>query len=605
MQTTFLAQQFVPLMFAGLFVILLTGFPVAFGLAATGLAFGFIGIEAGIFPAAMFQALPLRIFGIMQNDTLLAIPFFTFMGIILERSGMAEDLLETVGQVFGPVRGGVAIAVILVGALLAATTGVVAAAVISMGLISLPIMLRYGYSRTIATGTITASGTLAQAIPPSLVLIVLADQLGRSVGDMYSGALIPGLLLVALYISFIVAVAIFKPEMVPALPPEALLYKEDNGASGHRSLLVLVLLCSAVGFGWAQVHNVLMTDWLERAVPSAGDEIVILSMTLASLTGLSLAIINRVTRLGLLSRLAEQVTFVLMPPLILIFLVLGTIFLGVATPTEGGAMGALGAIILALGKRRLSFSLTKQALENTAKLATFVLFILIGSTVFSFTFNAADGHIWVEHLFDGIPGGAWGFLVVVNILIFILGCFIDFFEIAFIVIPLLAPVAEKILPGLVPGMTPDQAMIWFGVIVAMNLQTSFLTPPFGFALFYLRSVAAKFDYKDRVTGKLIASVKTIEIYKGSIAFIILQLMMLVAVMVFPVLVTGGMEKEAALSSDQIMLQLDIQTGDDAQAKPADSANQTDGLPVPPSDTTKEDDDPMKALLEATSKDAKK
>ena len=605
MQTTFLAQQFVPLMFAGLFVILLTGFPVAFGLAATGLAFGFIGIEAGIFPAAMFQALPLRIFGIMQNDTLLAIPFFTFMGIILERSGMAEDLLETVGQVFGPVRGGVAIAVILVGALLAATTGVVAAAVISMGLISLPIMLRYGYSRTIATGTITASGTLAQAIPPSLVLIVLADQLGRSVGDMYSGALIPGLLLVALYISFIVAVAIFKPEMVPALPPEALLYKEDNGASGHRSLLVLVLLCTAVGFGWAQIHNGLMTQWLERAVPSAGDEIVILSMTLASLTGLSLAIINRVTRLGLLSRLAEQVTFVLMPPLILIFLVLGTIFLGVATPTEGGAMGALGAIILALGKRRLSFSLTKQALENTAKLASFVLFILIGSTVFSFTFNAADGHIWVEHLFDGIPGGAWGFMVVVNILIFILGCFIDFFEIAFIVIPLLAPVAEKILPGLVPGMTPDQAMIWFGVIVAMNLQTSFLTPPFGFALFYLRSVAAKFEYKDRVTGKLIASVKTIEIYKGSIAFILLQLMMVVAVMVFPVLVTGGMEKEAALSSDQIMLQLDIQTGDDAQAKPADGANQTDGLPVPPSDATKEDDDPMKALLEATSKDVKK
>ena len=605
MQTTFLAQQFVPLMFAGLFVILLTGFPVAFGLAATGLAFGFIGIEAGIFPAAMFQALPLRIFGIMQNDTLLAIPFFTFMGIILERSGMAEDLLETVGQVFGPVRGGVAIAVILVGALLAATTGVVAAAVISMGLISLPIMLRYGYSRTIATGTITASGTLAQAIPPSLVLIVLADQLGRSVGDMYSGALIPGLLLVALYISFIVAVAIFKPEMVPALPPEALLYKEDNGASGHRSLLVLVLLCTAVGFGWAQIHNGLMTQWLERAVPSAGDEIVILSMTLASLTGLSLAIINRVTRLGLLSRLAEQVTFVLMPPLILIFLVLGTIFLGVATPTEGGAMGALGAIILALGKRRLSFSLTKQALENTAKLASFVLFILIGSTVFSFTFNAADGHIWVEHLFDGIPGGAWGFLVVVNILIFILGCFIDFFEIAFIVIPLLAPVAEKILPGLVPGMTPDQAMIWFGVIVAMNLQTSFLTPPFGFALFYLRSVAAKFDYKDRVTGKLIASVKTIEIYKGSIAFIILQLIMVVAVIAFPVLVTGGIEKEAALSSDQIMLQLDIQTGDDAQAKPADGANQTDGLPVPPSDATKEDDDPMKALLEATSKDVKK
>ena len=597
MQTTFLAQQFVPLMFIGLFVILLTGFPVAFGLAATGLAFGFIGIEAGIFPAAMFQALPLRIFGIMQNDTLLAIPFFTFMGIILERSGMAEDLLETVGQVFGPVRGGVAIAVILVGALLAATTGVVAAAVISMGLISLPIMLRYGYSRTIATGTITASGTLAQAIPPSLVLIVLADQLGRSVGDMYSGALIPGLLLVALYIAFIVAVAIFKPHMVPALPPEALLYKEDNGASGHKSLLALVLVCAAVGYGWAQVHNGLMTQWLERAVPSAGDEILIMSLTLASLTGLALAIINRVTKMHLLSRLAEQVTFVLMPPLILIFLVLGTIFLGVATPTEGGAMGALGAIILALGKRRLTMSLTKQALENTAKLASFVLFILIGSTVFSFTFNAADGHIWVEHLFDGIPGGAWGFLVVVNILVFILGCFIDFFEIAFIVIPLLAPVAEKILPGIVPGMTPDQVMIWFGVIIAMNLQTSFLTPPFGFALFYLRSVAAKFDYKDRVTGKLIPSVKTIEIYKGSIAFIILQLIMVVAVIAFPVLVTGGIEKVETLSPEQIMNQLDM-------PKPTEAADPTAGM-----DTGAKAggaaSDPMQAMLDAAEKEAKK
>ena len=600
MQTTFLAQQFVPLMFIGLFAVLLTGFPVAFGLAAVGLAFGFVGIEAGIFPAAMFQALPLRIFGIMQNDTLLAIPFFTFMGIILERSGMAEDLLETVGQVFGPVRGGVAIAVILVGALLAATTGVVAAAVISMGLISLPVMLRYGYSRTIATGTITASGTLAQAIPPSLVLIVLADQLGRSVGDMYSGALIPGLLLVGLYLLFIVMVAIFKPAMVPALPPEALLYKEDNGRSGHRSLLVLVLLCAAVGFSWAQVHDGLMTAWLGRATASPGDEIVIMSLTLASLTGLALAIINRGSKLGLLSKLAEQVTFVLMPPLILIFLVLGTIFLGVATPTEGGAMGALGALILAMGKRRLSMPLLKQALENTAKLASFVLFILIGSTVFSFTFNAADGHIWVEHLFEGIPGGAWGFLVVVNILVFILGCFIDFFEIAFIVIPLLAPVAEKILPGLVPGMTPDQAMIWFGVIIAMNLQTSFLTPPFGFALFYLRSVAAKFDYKDRVTGQLIPSVKTTEIYKGSIAFIILQLIMVLAVIVFPVLVTGGMSKDKDLSAEQIMQQLEMPPAADA-ADPTADADEKPATDAPADGSKAQDDDPMKALMDDMAK----
>ena len=604
METTFLAQHFVPLMFAGLFLLLLTGFPVAFGLAAVGLGFGFIGMEAGLFPGNLFQALPSRIFGIMQNDTLLAIPFFTFMGIVLERSGMAEDLLETVGQVFGPLRGGLAIAVILVGALLAATTGVVAAAVISMGLISLPIMLRYGYSRVIATGTITASGTLAQAIPPSLVLIVLADQLGRSVGDMYAGALVPGLLLVGLYILFIVVVAFVKPAMVPPLPPEARIYKEASGASGHRSLLVLVVLCAVAGFAWSRVHNAVLTPMLERPLPAAGDEIVILSMTLASLLGLSLAIINRVTRMGLLSKLAEQVTFVLMPPLILIFLVLGTIFLGVATPTEGGAMGALGALILALGKRRMNMTLLKQALENTAKLASFVLFILIGSTVFSFTFNAADGHIWVEHLFKGVPGGAWGFLIVVNILVFILGCFIDFFEIAFIIIPLLAPVAEKILPGLVPGMTVDDAMIWFGVIIAMNLQTSFLTPPFGFALFYLRSVAAKFDYKDRVTGATIPAVTTTEIYKGSIAFIILQLIMVAAIMIFPSLVTGGIEKTETLNNDQVMEQLLMPKSDEEIKQEAEEAKAAEaGAEAKPADGKEED--PMKAILEANEKDKKK
>jgi TRAP-type mannitol/chloroaromatic compound transport system permease large subunit len=553
MPTTLLIQElFVPFLFGGLLLALLTGFPVAFALAATGLGFGFLGIEAGLFPATLFQALPLRIFGIMQNDTLLAIPFFTFMGIILERSGMAEDLLETVGQVFGPLRGGLAIAVILVGALLAATTGVVAAAVISMGLISLPIMLRYGYSRVIATGVITASGTLAQALPPSLVLIVLADQLGRSVGDMYAGALMPGLLLVGLYVLFVVVVALFRPAMVPALPPEARIYREVNGSSGHRSLLVLFLICAVVGWVWSGLHEQLLEVWLERSMPAPGDEIVILSLTLASLTGLALALLNKVLRLGLLSRLAEQVTFVLMPPLILIFLVLGTIFLGVATPTEGGAMGALGALILGMGKRRLSMPLLKQALETTAKLATFVLFILIGSTVFSFVFNAADGHIWIEHLFDNMPGGGWGFLIVVNILVFILGMFLDFFEIAFIVVPLLAPVAEKILPGLVPGMTPEAAMIWFGVMIAMNLQTSFLTPPFGFALFYLRSVAAKKDYKDRITGQSVKAITTNEIYKGSVAFIGLQLIMLAAIVIFPMLVTGNMAVEKGLSNAEVM-----------------------------------------------------
>lgn len=594
METSFLAQQFVPIMFAGLFVLLLTGFPVAFALAATGLGFGFIGMEAGLFPPTLFQALPLRIFGIMQNDTLLAIPFFTFMGIILERSGMAEDLLETVGQVFGPVRGGVAIAVILVGALLAATTGVVAAAVISMGLISLPIMLRYGYSRVIATGTITASGTLAQAIPPSLVLIVLADQLGRSVGDMYAGAMIPGLLLVGLYIAFIVVVAIVRPAMVPALPPEARIYREPDGSSGHRSLLVLLAVCAAVAVGWARIHDAVLGALLGRTEPAAGDEVVIMSMTVASLLGLLLSVINRALRMGLLSRLAEQVTFVLMPPLILIFLVLGTIFLGVATPTEGGAMGALGAMILALFKRKLDMSLMRQALDSTAKLASFVLFILIGSTVFSFTFNAADGHIWVEHLFDSMPGGAMGFLIVVNILIFVLGCFIDFFEIAFIVIPLLAPVAEKILPELVPGMSTDQVMIWFGVIIAMNLQTSFLTPPFGFALFYLRSVAPKRDYKDRVTGQNIPAVTTTEIYKGSIAFIVLQLIMVVAVIAVPSLVTGGMDQKKGLDNDAVMEQLQESSmveDESAQKEdsPAEEASKEGA-------SEKSDDDALKELL---------
>ena len=595
MEASFLTQQFVPLLFGGLLVMLLTGFPVAFALAATGLGFGWLGMELGMFPPALFQALPLRIFGIMQNDTLLAIPFFTFMGIILQKSGMAEDLLETVGQIFGPVRGGVAIAVILVGALLAATTGVVAAAVISMGLISLPIMLRYGYNRILATGAITASGTLAQAIPPSLVLIVLADQLGRSVGDMYAGAMLPGLMLVGLYLLFVVVVAIVLPHWAPALPPEARIYREPNGRSGHRSLLVLLLVCAGVGYAWSQVHDGLMTQWLERAVPSPKDEIVILSMTLASLTGLTLSIVNHVTRMGLLSRLAEQVTFVLMPPLILIFLVLGTIFLGVATPTEGGAMGALGALVLALIKRRLSWTLMQEAMDNTAKLASFVLFILIGSTVFSFTFNAADGHIWVEHLFDKVPGGVIGFLIVVNLLIFVLGMFIDFFEIAFIVIPLLAPVAEK--------MGID--MIWFGVIVAMNLQTSFLTPPFGFALFYLRSVAARKDYKDRVTGKTIAGVKTTEIYKGSIAFIVLQVIMVGVIMTNPGLVTGNIEKAATMSDEEIMRQLDSMgmgaedpaetTQPNPTSEPAEDAA-SDAMGEPAADAPA--DDPLKDLEKA-------
>ena len=596
--TQFIAQNFVPLMFCGLLFFLLTGIPVAFGLAATGLMFGFIGIEVGLFGTNMFQALPLRVFGIMQNDTLLAIPFFTFMGIILERSGMAEDLLETVGQVFGPVRGGLAIAVILVGALLAATTGVVAAAVISMGLISLPIMLRYGYNRTIATGTITASGTLAQAIPPSLVLIVLADQLGRSVGDMYAGALVPGLLLVGLYLLFVVAVAIVRPSWVPALPLEARVYRESSGASGHKSLLVLFAICGAAGYAWSLVHGQIINPLIGRDRPAPGDEVFIMSMTIASFLALFLAVVNRAAKMGLLSRLAEQVTFVLIPPLVLIFLVLGTIFLGVATPTEGGAMGAVGALIMAFGRKRLDLKLMRQALDSTAKLATFVMFILIGSTVFSFTFNAADGHVWVEHLFDALPGGAMGFLIVVNVLVFILGMFIDFFEIAFIVIPMLAPVAEKILPELLPGAPVDAVMIWFGVIVAMNLQTSFLTPPFGFALFYLRSVAAKKDYKDRITGETIPAVTTGQIYKGSIAFIVLQVIMVAVVIAFPNLVADGLGKGGAtIDADKALEQM--QGAREAlQQMSADPTASAGSAPAAA-------EDPMKSLLEAVKQDQQK
>jgi TRAP-type mannitol/chloroaromatic compound transport system permease large subunit len=511
------------------------------------------------------------------------------------------------------------VAVILVGALLAATTGVVAAAVISMGLISLPIMLRYGYNRTIATGTITASGTLAQAIPPSLVLIVLADQLGKSVGDMYAGALVPGLLLVGLYLLFIFAVAIVRPSWVPALPPEARIYRESNGASGYVSLLVLMAVCTVAGWAWAQVHDGLMKSWLGRTNAAHGDEILIMSMTVASLLALLLALINKFTGLGLLSRLAQQVTFVLIPPLVLIFLVLGTIFLGVATPTEGGAMGALGALIMAIGRRRLGMGLLKQALDNTARLSTFVLFILIGSTVFSFTFNAADGHVWVEHLFDDMPGGAMGFLIVVNVLVFILGCFIDFFEIAFIVIPILAPVAEKILPELFPPGTPVEGiMIWFGVVIAMNLQTSFLTPPFGFALFYLRSVAAKKDYKDRITGETIPAVTTAQIYKGSIAFIILQVIMVGVVIAFPKLVIDGIDQGVKVDADKALESLMQQTPAtpalpgsleppapaSAPAGLAPAAPTSGGLPAPaPAPAAQED--PMKAVLEAVKEDAAK
>jgi GntP family gluconate:H+ symporter len=524
-----------PVMFGGLIIFLLMGFSVAFSLAACGLFFGFVGIELGILPASLMQALPLRVFGIIQNDTLLAIPFFTFMGLILERSGMAEDLLDTIGQLFGPIRGGLAFAVIFVGAMLAATTGVVAASVISMGLISLPIMLRYGYDRRIASGVIAASGTLAQIIPPSLVLIIMADQLGRSVGDLYKGAFLPGFVLTGLYVGFIVLVAMFRPTWVPALPPEARTIREDDGTSGLRSLGALML----ASVGAAMVFAKTRPDTMPT------DELIVLSMCVGVAVAFTLAVINKVTGMGLLSRMAERVTFVLIPPLGLIFLVLGTIFLGIATPTEGGAMGAVGALAMAVSRQRLSMQLLKQAMDSTMKLSCFVVFILLGSTVFSLTFQGVDGPHWVEHLLTSLPGGQLGFLIVVNILIFVLAFFLDFFELSFIVVPLLGPVAEKL------GID----LVWFGVLLAVNMQTSFMHPPFGFALFYLRSVAPVDKYKDKVTGQETAPVTTGQIYWGSVPFVIIQIIMVGLIIAFPNLVSGGLDKKAEVDTSNVVIEI--------------------------------------------------
>jgi tripartite ATP-independent transporter DctM subunit len=505
----FIAANMAPLMFGSLVLFMLFGYPVAFALAANGVVFGLIGIELGLLTPALFQAMPDRIFGVMSNDTLLAIPFFTFMGLILERSGMAEDLLDTIGQLFGPVRGGLAFAVIFVGAILAATTGVVAASVISMGLISLPIMMRYGYDQRLASGVIAASGTLAQIIPPSLVLIIMADQLGRSVGDMYKGAMAPGLVLTCLYVAYVAGVAILKPAAAPALPPEA-----------------------------------------------------------RTLRGMKLFI---------------KVLTSLVPPLMLIFLVLGTIFLGIATPTEGGAMGAFGALIMAVLRGRLSFSLLRQAMESTAKLTTFVIFILVGARVFSLTFYGVEGHLWVEHLLANLPGGQLGFLVVVNILIFLLAFFLDFFELSFIVVPLLAPVAEKL------GID----LIWFGVLLGVNMQTSFMHPPFGFALFYLRSVAPP-------------SIKTTQIYWGAVPFVVIQIIMVGIIIAFPQLVTMGLDADQKVDTDQVEIVVpDADTpSDDAPIsfdgqKPAEGEQKEGGDITPPAD-----DDATKALEKALQGDKK-
>ena len=536
----FIIANIAPIMFGSLVVFLLSGFPVAFSLAANGLFFGLVGIELGLMSPALMQALPERIYGIMSNDTLLAIPFFTFMGLILERSGMAEDLLDTIGQLFGPIRGGVAYAVIFVGALLAATTGVVAASVISMGLISLPVMLRYGYDKRIATGVIAASGTLAQIIPPSLVLIVMADQLGRSVGDMYRAAFLPGLLLTAMYAGYVLALSLFKPNHMPALPPEARNLREPNGDSGVISLLVLVAGAVGLSFLFAQM-------WGASHLQLAGDKLGIYSATVGIVSVFAVALANRYLKLNLLSRMAERVVFVLVPPLALIFLVLGTIFVGIATPTEGGGMGAAGAVLMAMLNRRLNFSLLKQALASTTRLSCFVMFILIGSTVFALTFRGVSGDLWVEHLLTSLPGGVTGFLIVVNVMFFVLAFFLDFFELAFILVPLVGPVAAKL------GID----LVWFGVLLGVNMQTSFMHPPFGFALFYLRSVAPK-------------EVKTTDIYWGAVPFVFIQIIMVTLIIVFPSLVSVGkqvdMTEQLELRIDAPQEQLSLPQGEQDDGK---------------------------------------
>ena len=430
-----------PLMFSVVFLLIFAGYPVAFSLGGTALVFAAIGVELGFFDWNLLYALPERIFGVMNNFILLAVPFFIFMGTMLEKSKLAEDLLRTIGRVFGPMRGGLALAVVLVGTLLAAATGVVGASVVAMGLISLPVMMRYNYSPRLATGIITASGTLGQVIPPSVVLIVLADQMGISVGDLFVGSLLPGLMLAGLFALYVIGVAIFDPEAAPALPIE------ERGGT-----------------------------WLQ---------------------------------------LARQVVVVLLPPLFLILVVLGSILAGIATPTEAGALGALGAMILAAVRGRLDLVALKQTMEETTRLTSMVLFLLIGSNAFTLVFRGLYGDVWIEDVFTGLPGGRVGLLVVANLAIFILGFFIDFFEIAFIVVPLIAPSAQLL------GID----MVWFGVMIGMNLQTSFLTPPFGFALFYLRGVAPP-------------AIRTTDIYRGAMPFVAIQIVGLLLVIVFPQLVTA-------------------------------------------------------------------
>jgi tripartite ATP-independent transporter DctM subunit len=427
-------------MFAGVLVLLSFGYPVAFSLGGVALLFALIGSILGDFNFSFFNAMPSRIFGIMANYTLLAIPYFIFLGSMLEKTGIAEKLLETMGILFGRVRGGLALAVVIVGTLLAASTGVVAATVVAMGLISLPIMLRYGYNKELATGVIVASGTLGQIIPPSVVLVVLGDQLGVSVGDLFLGSFIPGLLMSGAFCLYVIIIALLKPDLAPPLPPE--------------------------------VRNISTQQLIQRLIK------------------------------------------VMLPTVGLIFLVLGSIFFGIATPTEAGAVGSVGAMILAAFNRQLGWNELREVCNATMRITTMVMFILLGSTAFSLVFRGLHGDRFMFDLLANLPGGKAGFLFVNMLVIFFLGFFIDFFEIAFIIIPIFAPVAEAL----------NLDLIWYGVIIGANLQTSFLTPPFGFALFYLRGVAPP-------------SVKTTNIYRGAIPFILLQLSVLILIIIFPQLVS--------------------------------------------------------------------
>ncbi len=449
-----LIEYMAPLMFAGLVVFLIIGYPAAFSLGAVGLFFALIGIRLGLFEPSFMGNMTYQLFSVLSNDLLLAIPFFTFMGAVLERCGLAEDLLDSIGQLFGPVRGGLSYAVIIVGAILGAITGTVAASVIAMGVISLPIMMRYGYDMRHATGVIAASGTITQLIPPSLVLVVLADVLGRSVGDMYLGATIPSILQVALFMGWVFILSIFRPEFVPALPLEA------------RTLT-----------GWPLIKKAL---W--GIIPSLG----------------------------------------------LIFLVLGTMFMGLATPTEAGAMGAMGAIALAAAKRTLTWKLVYEGAAGTMRITAMVVFILIGSRLFSLVFQGVGGGEWIAGMLKGLPGGQTGFLVFISIFVFFIAFFLDFFEIAFIIIPLLAPVADK--------MGID--LVFFGVLLCANIQTSFMHPPFGFALFYLRGIAPP-------------EVKSSDIYWGAIPWIVMQLMLVVLLIMWPGQVTMMLASDKKIDASKI------------------------------------------------------